>query len=627
LAPSNLSATASGNNVTLTWVDNADNETGFEIYRSEVSATEGFAIVGTAGVDATTFTETIADGYYYYKVRATGDVEPSNYSNVDELRVGPEPEFIIYFRNTDNWNPVNIYLFDFNADAAIPGWNWPGEGMTKVENTQQWYSYDVQETVRPVGVVFNNGGALKSLDLQRSTTGWYDFGTKSWSDECPGDCPTEPVPVLTADPMGGTYENSVTVTLEATEGGSITYTTDGTDPLGKTSYTEELTFTTTTTLRAIAVNDAGESNEINELYEIVYPKPELTVDPAGQEFVGSIDVSLVATKEGAITFTTDGSDPKSGDAWTGNPYTITDTTNLRAIALNQNGYSNEINETYYPVESQCDTVYYYNRYGWSQVMIYLFNIDGSAIPGWSWCGVEMTQIDNSDWYYFVKCDEDGEVGMVFNNCSGQKEDDTFASGGWFYNGSWSASCPGNCPGEQPEGLTLHLKKPSNWGSAYVYFWNTSPITVSTIWPGEVMTDDDGDGWYDYTIEGVECANVIFNDNGYPQTNNLYNICSESWYDGGWVSPPAKAVTNVKSSFAHVSEPYPNPFSNEIQLTFTEITESVLVKLTNINGEEFYAQEYNDVVGELNINVDVNSGVYVLQIQVDGKVSHHKMVKY
>src|SRR5882672_1440656 len=58
----------------------------------------------------------------------------------------------------------------------------------------------------------------------------------------------------TFSPAGGTYTGSVTVTIgDATSGATIRYTTDGTTPTAASPvYTGPLTFTQTTTLRALA---------------------------------------------------------------------------------------------------------------------------------------------------------------------------------------------------------------------------------------------------------------------------------------------------------------------------------------------------------------------------------------
>ncbi|GAA0734028.1 hypothetical protein GCM10009430_48770 [Aquimarina litoralis] len=93
--------------------------------------------------------------------------------------------YTVNFRKPDTWGTSYIYLFDKNANAAIPGFPaWPGIEMTQL-STSPWYSYTIDETIE-VGIVFNDNGGSQSDDLFRTTDGWYNNG---WTDTCPGECP------------------------------------------------------------------------------------------------------------------------------------------------------------------------------------------------------------------------------------------------------------------------------------------------------------------------------------------------------------------------------------------------------------------------------------------------------
>jgi glucose/arabinose dehydrogenase len=81
--PSGLIATSGNGQVSLTWVDHATNETGFTIERKLTTAADtSFAPIATAGVNAQSFTNTVAPGNYSYRVRATNANGDSAYSNV-----------------------------------------------------------------------------------------------------------------------------------------------------------------------------------------------------------------------------------------------------------------------------------------------------------------------------------------------------------------------------------------------------------------------------------------------------------------------------------------------------------------------------------------------------------------
>lgn len=88
------------------------------------------------------------------------------------------------------------------------------------------------------------------------------------------------------------------------------------------------------------------------------------------------------------------------------------------------------------------------------------------------------------------------------------------------------------------GIIIHFKKPDNWSTAYVHYWNTAPDNMESKWPGVPMAPE-GNGWYYITLKNQTKANLVFNNNGQPQTENLQLTLSEGWYkDGDWwdISP-------------------------------------------------------------------------------------------
>lgn len=83
IAPGNLSAAAlSTNTVGLSWQDNADNEDGYDIYRSETPGT-GFVLISTVLSDVIAWQDTglMENTNYYYRVRAFNKGGTSLYSN------------------------------------------------------------------------------------------------------------------------------------------------------------------------------------------------------------------------------------------------------------------------------------------------------------------------------------------------------------------------------------------------------------------------------------------------------------------------------------------------------------------------------------------------------------------
>ena len=84
-APSALAVEGfTASSIELSWTDNSDNESGFEIERSTSSAPGSFALIHTTGINATGYTNTGLNEVttYYYRVRATNLAGKSGYSNV-----------------------------------------------------------------------------------------------------------------------------------------------------------------------------------------------------------------------------------------------------------------------------------------------------------------------------------------------------------------------------------------------------------------------------------------------------------------------------------------------------------------------------------------------------------------
>jgi len=138
----------------------------------------------------------------------------------------------------------------------------------------------------------------------------------------------------------GTYNTPQSVALSCeTDGATIYYTTDGTDPTTNSSvYENAISVNQTMTIKALAVkNDMTDSQIASATYTLQCAAPTFTPE-AGIVVVGNT-VTISSTTEGAtIYYTTDGTDPSTISATT-LPVTITGNTTIRAIAV-KDGYEN-----------------------------------------------------------------------------------------------------------------------------------------------------------------------------------------------------------------------------------------------------------------------------------------------
>jgi hypothetical protein len=82
MALATITATGGVGKATLGWMDTANDQTGFRVERKIQGAADStYAVVGTPGASATSFTDTVAAGLYTYRVtvtNASGDSPPPN---------------------------------------------------------------------------------------------------------------------------------------------------------------------------------------------------------------------------------------------------------------------------------------------------------------------------------------------------------------------------------------------------------------------------------------------------------------------------------------------------------------------------------------------------------------------
>ncbi len=140
--PSGLNALVAGKNVTLTWADNSNNETGFVIQRIKAGTT-AFVDVGTVSANVKTFTDTTAPtGSDYYIVRAfntAGRSEGSNPVNINmtEVVTVTAPKTL----RTEAGSTTQIYVTwagdvgatgGYVVERSLDGKTWTAAGTTGV---------------------------------------------------------------------------------------------------------------------------------------------------------------------------------------------------------------------------------------------------------------------------------------------------------------------------------------------------------------------------------------------------------------------------------------------------------------------------------------------------------------
>ena len=174
-----------------------------------------------------------------------------------------------------------------------------------------------------------DGSAITSVTISANARAYLKGFTITY------DCvPTVEAPVIT--PATGTYYESQSVTMTSeTDGATIYYTTDGSEPTtSSTVYNDEFTapYTAggTTTINAIAVDGQG---NISPVTTVVYTwgVPTVTITPTSRNTTASsVNVTLTGTPADAtIYYTTDGSIPSASNG--------TEYTGVFSVALDEIG--------------------------------------------------------------------------------------------------------------------------------------------------------------------------------------------------------------------------------------------------------------------------------------------------
>lgn len=339
-------------------------------------------------------TEKVEDNVYKFTVPA----EASNLSSVTVKRRRPDKvdrewnDFTAYAEdgknlyklNTDKFEdgqyttsvytpsiPVEPTDFTFYVDASALNWTEVYAWLYEGDSTWKGISSDAKKTVSSTALgngifkfevagVVESGKAVFKDEANNTWSG--DAHKAKWEPKIQNgyiyrltstsaDTGTEELyivkPVVSATPASCTFYGSQEVTLSADkDGAKIYYTTDGTEPSESNGeeYSAPLSFTETTTLKAVAILDGVSSEVLTATY--TKGTPSVAVTASSQTFETSLEVTITATPSDAkIYYTTDGTEPSTDGTSYDSPvkFTINSTTTVKAIAV-INGVKSEKKE-------------------------------------------------------------------------------------------------------------------------------------------------------------------------------------------------------------------------------------------------------------------------------------------
>ncbi len=164
-------------------------------------------------------------------------------------------------------------------------------------------------------------------------------------------------PTAIADATGGIYNSSKKITLYISEPGTIYYTKNGTTPTtSSTKYTGPLSVTSTTTLKFIAVDKAGNKSPIyTQTYTIDKTTPTANANIKGRLYNTTKNITLTMSESGIIYYTKNGTAPTTASIQYTEPISITGTTTLKFIAVDKAGNTSPIYTENYTIDTTTPT--------------------------------------------------------------------------------------------------------------------------------------------------------------------------------------------------------------------------------------------------------------------------------
>lgn len=148
-------------------------------------------------------------------------------------------------------------------------------------------------------------------------------------------------------PDSTSFNGSINVSIAAEEGAMVYYTIDETEPNDQSPiYTGPFVVSSTTRVKALAIDALGNKATDEELYTLDDSIPPISISPASKTFVESFEVAITSGGND-IYYSLDGSLPdKNSSQYTG-PFQVTETTIVKAIAYNYlDTPSQVVTETY-----------------------------------------------------------------------------------------------------------------------------------------------------------------------------------------------------------------------------------------------------------------------------------------
>ncbi len=177
----------------------------------------------------------------------SGSDDPTPTTPVTPTTPTPSGDNIIFFKNTDNWSTVNVYMWTDNGGELSA---WPGTAMKNEGDGV--YSYTSSK--KWAKCIFNNGGT-QTDDLTAQYGSIYDYSSGSWSAYDLGDLN---ISAFAADPADEIYpQTDVTLSAAAKTkaGGNVYYKFSVKNASGATSVISDYSTKSTVSWTPVAAGN------------------------------------------------------------------------------------------------------------------------------------------------------------------------------------------------------------------------------------------------------------------------------------------------------------------------------------------------------------------------------------
>lgn len=274
------------------------------------------------------------------------------------------------------------------------------------------------------------------------------------------------------------------------------------------------------------------------------------------------------------------------------------------------------------------TVKFQKPASWTAVSLYTWGPE--ALGGWP--GATLTATNG--WYTYTFPTSFTGANLIFNNAgAGEQTTDYAITTSTCLQSSSTLNTSGKydvtvvpCTSG---GITVSFQKPAAWTSVNVYAWYdtsaTPPVTINPLggWPGLALSATNG--MYSYTFDGsITGVNVIFNQNGAPQTASAYVTASTCFTSDG----SSLTTTSCTNGIAEIKDTpltiYPNPIVDK--LNFTEPQNIGRVSIHSLTGQNVMTVTRLSSEGVVDVK-SLKAGVYFVSIDyTTGRNLTEKIIK-